>query len=88
MSNKRIRIKKAKKNKYKIIKNHPIELANILIKIHAENNLIKKMHYISDMKLLRQSYILKLLHIDNIIKTGRNPKIHAIISRSENEKVI
>ena len=71
MSNKRIRIKKAKAKKKSLIMNQTIEIANLIIKINFSENLIEKIHIKSQLESIRFKHIEQIRTINEVIKYGK-----------------
>ncbi len=71
MSNKRIRIKKAKVEKLEIIKNQAFEIANLIIKMNTCNDSLKIIQYGTALNSIRMKHIEQIRCINEVIKYGK-----------------
>ena len=87
MSNKRIRIKKAKFEKKRIIKDQAFEIANFIIKLYESSDLVEKISIKEMLYNIRMKHIEQIRSINEVIKYGKKQlKGCRIVSISENSK--
>jgi len=71
MSNKRIRIKRAKVKKKEIIKNQAYEIANLIIRMNTCTDNIKIIQYGTALNSIRMKHIEQIRTINEIIKHSK-----------------